>query len=169
MFITALTISAVTESANSVLKLVQYFKDAVKAKTQPSVAENSPVPQSPSRDVSSGEEADLPDEARDSVSPNTGDDEEAAVEVGETPEFLAEDLPEFEPLSAFSFAAASNVKHWRPAKSLLVLQDQVNALAPGRNKKKATDLSVTSRIRGDNRIITRGSRTATRESSRLLI
>lgn len=134
VFITALTISAGTEGANSVLKLVQYFKDAVKAKTPPSVAENSPVPQSPSRDLSSGDETDLHNAARDSVTPNTGDDEEAAAETSETPVFPTENLSEFEPLSAFSFAVPE-VNQWRPAKSLLVLRDQVNTLAPGRNKK----------------------------------
>jgi hypothetical protein len=51
VFITGLTISAGTEGANSVMKLVQYVKDAVKTKTAPSVALNSPVPQAPSSDV----------------------------------------------------------------------------------------------------------------------
>jgi len=46
-FITGLTISAGTEGANSVTKLLQYVKDAVKTKTPPSVSQNSPVPQSP--------------------------------------------------------------------------------------------------------------------------
>lgn len=47
LFITALTISAGTEGANSVVKLVQYVKDALKKQTPPSVRENSPVPQAP--------------------------------------------------------------------------------------------------------------------------
>jgi hypothetical protein len=47
LFITALTISAGTEGVNSVMKLLQYVKDAVKTKAPPSVAQNSPVPQAP--------------------------------------------------------------------------------------------------------------------------
>jgi len=47
LFITALTISAGSEGVNSVVKLLQYVKDAVKTKAPPSVAQNSPVPQSP--------------------------------------------------------------------------------------------------------------------------
>jgi hypothetical protein len=54
LFITALTISAGTEGVNSVVKLVQYVKDAVKAKTPPSVAQNSPVPQAPTRPAEAG-------------------------------------------------------------------------------------------------------------------
>lgn len=54
LFITALTVSAGTESANSVVKLVQYVKDAVKARTLPSVAQNSPVPQSPTGPAEAG-------------------------------------------------------------------------------------------------------------------
>lgn len=46
-FITGLTISAGTEGANSVMKLMQYVKDAVKTKTPPSVSQQSPVPQAP--------------------------------------------------------------------------------------------------------------------------
>lgn len=53
-FITALTISAGTEGVNSVVKLVQYVKDAVKAKTPPSVAQNSPAPQSPAAPAEAG-------------------------------------------------------------------------------------------------------------------
>lgn len=48
-FITALTISAGTEGLNSAVKLVQYVKDAVKARTPPSVSLNSPAPQSPNQ------------------------------------------------------------------------------------------------------------------------
>lgn len=55
LFITALTISAGTEGINSVVKLVQYVKDAVKAKTPPSVAQNSPVLPSPFNRALSGE------------------------------------------------------------------------------------------------------------------
>ena len=47
LFITALTISAGTEGVNSVVKLLQYVKDAMKTKAPPSVAQNSPVPQAP--------------------------------------------------------------------------------------------------------------------------
>lgn len=61
LFITALTISAGTEGVNSVVKLVQYVKDAVKAKTPPSVVENSPVPQSPSGFAEAGGFASDPD------------------------------------------------------------------------------------------------------------
>lgn len=49
LFITALTISAGNEGINSVVKLVQYIKDAVKTRTPPSVAQNSPVPQAPAQ------------------------------------------------------------------------------------------------------------------------
>ena len=61
-FITALTISAGTEGANSVIKLMQYVKDAVKTKTPPSVSQNSPVPQSPSDLVSELSDASASDE-----------------------------------------------------------------------------------------------------------
>jgi len=44
VFITALTISAGTEGLNTVVKLAQYLKDVVKARTPPSVAQNSPAP-----------------------------------------------------------------------------------------------------------------------------
>lgn len=54
LFITALTISAGTEGVNSVVKLVQYVKDAVKTRTPPSVARNSPVPQSPTGPAEAG-------------------------------------------------------------------------------------------------------------------
>jgi hypothetical protein len=64
LFITALTISAGTEGANSVVKLIQYVKDAVKAKTPPSVAENSPVPQSPAGSAESGRLTPAPNNSR---------------------------------------------------------------------------------------------------------
>jgi hypothetical protein len=53
VFITGLTISAGTEGANSLIKLLQYVKDVVKTKTAPSVAQNSPVPQAPSSPITS--------------------------------------------------------------------------------------------------------------------
>ncbi len=52
LFITALTISAGTEGVNSVMKLAQYVKDAVRKQTPPSVAQNSPVPQAPTSNLS---------------------------------------------------------------------------------------------------------------------
>ena len=55
LFITALIISAGTEGANSGVKLLQYLKDALKKKTPASVEQQSPVPQAPSKPVSSGE------------------------------------------------------------------------------------------------------------------
>jgi hypothetical protein len=54
VFITALTIGAGTEGANSIIKLAQYVKDAVKTKTAPSVAQSSPVPQFPAGRVPAG-------------------------------------------------------------------------------------------------------------------
>ena len=54
LFVTALTISAGTEGVNSVVKIIQYLKDAVKKLTPASVAQQSPVPQAPSRPVASG-------------------------------------------------------------------------------------------------------------------
>ncbi len=53
LFVTALIISAGTEGANSSVKLLQYLKDAVKKKTPASVEQQSPVPQAPSKPVSS--------------------------------------------------------------------------------------------------------------------
>ncbi|HYO15255.1 MAG TPA: hypothetical protein VE685_18820 [Thermoanaerobaculia bacterium] len=66
------------------------------------------------------ENDDIPQEER---TPNTGDDFDAAPE---NPEAL-------EALEAFDLEADS-VDQWRVAKSLLVLRDQVNRKAPGRNK-----------------------------------
>lgn len=47
LLITALTISAGTEGTNSIVKLAQYVKDAVKAITMPNVAQNSAGIQEP--------------------------------------------------------------------------------------------------------------------------
>jgi hypothetical protein len=64
-FITALTISAGTEGANSVIKLLQYVKDAVKTKTPPSVSQSSPVPQSPTDLVASAVDPSVSEEYLD--------------------------------------------------------------------------------------------------------
>jgi hypothetical protein len=53
ILLSALTISAGSEGVNSIVKLVQYVKDAVKEKTPSSVAQNSPAPQTPSSPVKS--------------------------------------------------------------------------------------------------------------------
>lgn len=135
--ITALTISAGTEGANSVLKLVQYLKDAVKTKTPPSVAQNSPVPQSPSEtlnddgDVSAG--GGLIDRA---VTPNSGDDIDARAEAGGE---IGEGggAPEGEAVLNIASALATTsavARPWRAAKSLQVLRNQVNERAPDRSK-----------------------------------
>jgi len=59
LFITALTISAGTEGVNSVVKIIQYLKDAVKKKTPASVEQQSPVPQAPAVPLSPEFVADL--------------------------------------------------------------------------------------------------------------
>jgi hypothetical protein len=63
--ITGLTISAGTEGANSVVKLMQYVKDAVKTKTPPSVSQNSPVPQAPAELLTDPVELSASDESID--------------------------------------------------------------------------------------------------------
>lgn len=126
-FITSLTISAGTEGANSVLKIIQYLKDAIKTKTPPSVAQNSPVPQSPAETINAdgdGGDAQL-------VTPNSGDDVDVEIEEKQ----FALPTGNISHLSVAAPAlAAANVSSWRPAKSLLTLRNQVNAKAPNRNK-----------------------------------
>ena len=64
-FITGLIISAGTEGANSVVKLMQYVKDAVKTKTPPSVSQSSPVPQAPAELVTGLTDLSASDESID--------------------------------------------------------------------------------------------------------
>jgi hypothetical protein len=137
-FVSALIISAGTEGANSVLKLVQYSKDAVKSRTLPSVAQNSPVPQQPAtavdpavatapnhQELTPGASTD----AKADVTPNVGDDE-AAEEAEERIDIEA-DADSGTRMRMLAEAATAG--GWRTAQCLLKLRAQVNQLAPHRN------------------------------------
>jgi len=141
--ITALTVGAGAEGANSTLKLFQYAKDAMKSKTPPSVALNSPVPQQPdgrldaggaSRHLPEAAYVDAEPDAEEDErlrTPNSGDDEEAVDEGRPAWPGPAAHVLSLAP-ETFATAAAPS---WRVARSLLRLRDQVDTLAPGRNKR----------------------------------
>jgi hypothetical protein len=116
--------AAGTEGANSVLKLLQYAKEAVKLRTPERGAQDSPV----RRDLAAGAPAllDHREVAADrETTPNSRDDVEA-----EDPEGAA--LHDDVHLDRESSRAAP--RPWRAAECLLKLRAQVNQIAPTRNK-----------------------------------
>ncbi|HEX2076270.1 MAG TPA: hypothetical protein VHG08_01125 [Longimicrobium sp.] len=136
VFVSALTIAAGTEGANSVLKLLQYAKDAVKLRTPERGAQDSPV--RPERLGLAGragaEEADVDE------TPNLGDDAAAVAETEGDPvpagtrmtEPAAERTEKSADEAELATAAAVS---WRAAECLLKLRAQVNQRAPNRSKR----------------------------------
>jgi hypothetical protein len=145
LFVSALIISAGTEGANSVLKLVQYSKDAVKSRTLPSIAQNSPVPQQPAAPVdqtvpAAATHLQLPSGAfRDAdaeVTPNVGDDEAAE----EAEERVDTEANAGGGTHMKMLAEAATAGGWRTAQCLLKLRAQVNQMAP--NRTTASDGTI---------------------------
>ena len=146
VFVSALTIGAGTEGANSVLKLVQYAKEAMKTKTLPSTAQNSPVVQQPDHWLEEGPQdrhaRDL-EVKRSALLKSIGEGEQIPLsnvddDVHEAPDADGGEgdgaggvAPQPADVGVAPVVRAASPA-WRPAQCLLTLRREVNAKAPNR-------------------------------------